>query len=172
MRIARKLDLRGEGGFTLERHVVTDADCWDLRHCNQRTDPVHLAHMTNFLDAVRSRRTQDLAASAEIGHASAAMCHFGNISMRVGFPATQNEIASALGAMPAAAAVAKSMGDRLAVHSVDLAKRPLTLGTWMDIEANGDGIARVSSGVEGALERARYFLQETPRPPYVIPETV
>jgi len=128
--------------------------------------------MTNFLDAVRSRRTQDLAASAEIGHASAAMCHFGNISMRVGVPATQNEIASALGSMPAAAAVAKSMGDHLAVHSVDLAKRPLTLGPWMDIEANGDGIARVSSGVEGALERARYFLQETPRPPYVIPETV
>jgi hypothetical protein len=24
------------------RRVVTNADCWDLRHCHQRTDPVHL----------------------------------------------------------------------------------------------------------------------------------
>jgi hypothetical protein len=131
-----------------------------------------VAHMTNFLNAVRSRRTQDLAASAEIGHASAAMCHFGNISLRVGTAALPGEIASTLGAMPAAVEIAKSMGDHLAVHGVDLAKRPLTLGPWLEIEASGDGIARVSSGGEGTLERARYFVHETQRPPYVIPETV
>jgi len=131
-----------------------------------------VAHMTNFLDAVRSRRTQDLAASAEIGHASAAMCHFGNISLRVGAPATQADVARALSAMPAAAGIARSMEEHLSVHGVDLAKRPLTLGPWMDIEAKGDGITRVSSGGEGALERARYLVHETQRPPYVIPETV
>jgi predicted dehydrogenase len=131
-----------------------------------------VAHMTNFLDAVRSRRTQDLAASAEIGHASAAMCHLGNISMRVGAPATPQEIAGALDAMPAAAGVARSLADHLGVHGVDLAKRPLSLGPWMDIERNGDGIARVASGGEGTLERARYLLRETQRPPYVIPEKV
>jgi hypothetical protein len=128
--------------------------------------------MTNFLDAVRSRRTQDLAASAEIGHASAAMCHLGNISMRVGAPATAQEIAGALEGMPAAAGVARSLADHLGVHGVDLAKRPLSLGPWMDIERNGDGIARVASGGEGTLERARYLLRETQRPPYVIPEKV
>ena len=131
-----------------------------------------VAHMTNFLDAVRSRRTQDLAASPEIGHASAAMCHFGNISLRVGAPAATATVLGALDAMPAAAAAAKSLVEHLGVHGVDLAKRPLTLGPWMDIEASGDGIARLQSGGEGALERARYLLHESQRPPYVIPEKV
>ena len=100
------------------------------------------------------------------------MCHFGNISLRVGAPATQADVASALSAIPAAAGIARSMEEHLSVHGVDLAKRPLTLGPWMDIEAKGDGITRVSSGGEGALERARYLVHETQRPPYVIPETV
>ena len=43
--------------------------------------------MTNFLDAIRSRRSADLAASAATGHASAGICHYGNISLRVGSPA-------------------------------------------------------------------------------------
>lgn len=131
-----------------------------------------VAHMTNFLDAVRSRRTQELAASPEIGHASAGMCHFGNISLRVGAPAATNAVMDALAAMPAAAAVAKSLTEHLGVHGVDLAKRPLTLGPWMDIEASGDGIAKLQGAPEGALEKARYLLHETQRPPYVIPETV
>lgn len=131
-----------------------------------------VAHMTNFLNAVRSRRTQDLAASTEIGHASASMCHFGNISLRVGAPASPAAVAAAVAAMPAAAEVAKSLTEHLAVHGVDLAKRPMTLGPWMDIEANGDGIAALQGAGEGALERARYLVHETQRPPYVVPEKV
>jgi predicted dehydrogenase len=41
-------------------------------------------HAANFLDAVRSRRWQDLAADVEQGHISAAMCHLANISYRLG----------------------------------------------------------------------------------------
>jgi len=131
-----------------------------------------VGHMSNFLDAVRSRRTEDLAASPEIGHASAAICHFGNISLRVGAPAAPTALNAALEAIPAAAEVGRSMVDHLGVHGVDLAKRPMTLGSWMDIAPDGDGIAAVKSGGEGALERARYLLRETQRPPYVIPEKV
>ena len=131
-----------------------------------------VAHMSNFLDAVRSRRTQDLAASAEIGHASAAICHFGNISLRVGAAASSTAVAGALESVPAGADVARSLQQHLGVHGVDLAKRPLTLGPWMDIEPSGDGIARIDSGGEPALARARYLLHETQRPPYAIPETV
>jgi predicted dehydrogenase len=41
-------------------------------------------HMTNFLDAVKSRDGKSLNAEVEIGVASAALCHFANISYRVG----------------------------------------------------------------------------------------
>jgi hypothetical protein len=70
--IAGKLDLRGEE-FILRaprclyldrnRRVVTNADCWDLRPCHQRTDPVHLA-----LSAFNSRENV-ITALARIGAA-------------------------------------------------------------------------------------------------------
>jgi hypothetical protein len=40
----------------------------------------------SFLQAVRSRKVEDLNASAEVGHYSAALCHLGNISYRLGQP--------------------------------------------------------------------------------------
>lgn len=129
-------------------------------------------HLNNFLAAVRSRRAQDLAAPPEIGHGSAALCHFGNISLRVGGPAGATQISQALDSMPAAAEMTRSLQAHLGVHGVDLARRPLTLGPWMDIEPSGDGIAKLASGDPSALERARYLLHETQRPPYVIPENV
>ena len=81
---------------------------------------------------------------------------------------------AALAAVPAAAEIGRSMAAHLEVHGVDLEKRPMTLGPWVEFEANGDGIAGLSTstGGESALERARYLLHETQRPPYVIPDTV
>ena len=42
------------------------------------------AHFENFIDCVRSRKTENLRASLEEGHLSTALCHLGNISYRVG----------------------------------------------------------------------------------------
>ncbi|HYO83425.1 MAG TPA: Gfo/Idh/MocA family oxidoreductase [Bryobacteraceae bacterium] len=41
-------------------------------------------HMRNFLQAVKSRRHQDLNADIEVGARAAAMCHLGNIAYRLG----------------------------------------------------------------------------------------
>jgi len=43
-------------------------------------------HFENFLNAVRSRKVSDLTADVEEGHLSAALCHLGNISYRLGSP--------------------------------------------------------------------------------------
>jgi len=42
------------------------------------------AHFENFIECVRSRQTQALAAPLQEGHLSAALCHLGNISYRLG----------------------------------------------------------------------------------------
>ncbi len=42
------------------------------------------SHMENFLQAVRSRREQDLNCRIDEGHVSAAMVHMANISYRLG----------------------------------------------------------------------------------------
>jgi len=46
-------------------------------------DPVGF-HLANFLQAMRSRKSADLTAEAEVGRKSAALCHLANIAYRVG----------------------------------------------------------------------------------------
>jgi predicted dehydrogenase len=127
-------------------------------------------HMDNFLAAVRTRRPQDLAAPPAVGHPSAAICHYGNISVRTGAPATPAAIATALGDQPAAAAVATNLQTHLGVHGVDLAARPFTLGPWLDLDPAGDTITAAST--PAALAPARQLLREPQRRSYAIPETV
>ena len=129
-----------------------------------------VAHMTNFLDAVRSRRSADLAASAATGHASAGICHYGNISLRVGSPAAPAAVATALAAFPAAAAAAQSLQTHLGVHGVDLAAQPMALGPWLEIDAGGDTIT--TAGTPAALDRARQLLREPHRSHFAIPDSV
>jgi predicted dehydrogenase len=50
----------------------------------KRTDNDTVPHMQNFLDAVKSRKYQDLHAEIEIGARAAALCHFANVAYRVG----------------------------------------------------------------------------------------
>jgi hypothetical protein len=43
-------------------------------------------HFGNFIQAVRSRRREDLKADIQEGHLSSALCHLANISYRLGRP--------------------------------------------------------------------------------------
>lgn len=131
-----------------------------------------LTHMSNFLSAIRSRNAGELAAPVTIGHVSASICHYGNISLRVGQPVDSATIAQALAPIPAAAAITDGMKKHLAVHSVDVDQQKLTLGDWLQVDAAQDTVASVSSGDPLRLERARYLVHEVQRPPYVIPEKV
>jgi predicted dehydrogenase len=85
-------------------------------------------HVKNFFDAVRSRRKQDLAAPVEVGHLSASLCHFGNISYRVGETAPPAAIDATIGESPAAGGIHRELQTHLGVHGVDLAKQPFRLG--------------------------------------------
>jgi hypothetical protein len=63
------------------------------------------------------------------------------------------------------------MKEHLFVNGVDLKQDPLTLGRWLRTDGM-DGIAAVEGADEPDLERARFLLRETHRPPYVIPDQV
>jgi predicted dehydrogenase len=127
-------------------------------------------HMENFLAAVRSRRAQDLAAPMSVGHASTAICLYANISYRVGQAADPALLRRSLGGVPMALDSLERMERNLAANGVDPARQMLTLGPWLEIERERDGLTGVEGGDESALSRARYLLRETQRPPYVIPE--
>jgi predicted dehydrogenase len=48
------------------------------------SDDEELAHFSNFVGCVRSRKPEDLKAPLADGHLSTTLCHLGNISYRVG----------------------------------------------------------------------------------------
>jgi hypothetical protein len=72
-------------------------------------------HFGNFLDAVRSRRREDLRADIEEGHLSSALCHLGNISYRLGSQMPLGEVRERLQDRPGAAADF----DRVLMHLAD-----------------------------------------------------
>jgi predicted dehydrogenase len=64
---------RGEKRELVDSGKPAEARIWD-------TQP----HVNNFLNAVRSRRREDLNCDIEEGHLSAALCHLANASYRLG----------------------------------------------------------------------------------------
>src|SRR5437867_13281266 len=51
----------------------------------------------SFINAIRSRKEEDLNANAEIAHYSAALCHLANISYRLGQRVSWDQKAKTLG---------------------------------------------------------------------------
>jgi hypothetical protein len=52
--------------------------------CREAEKWDNVPHMTNFLDAVRTRKAASLNTNIEIGQRAAALCHMANISYRTG----------------------------------------------------------------------------------------
>jgi predicted dehydrogenase len=127
-------------------------------------------HFENFFAAMRSRRTEDLKAPIETGHGSTSLCHYGNISYRTGRPAGWKEVQAAFEPITDARAALEGLGQHLATRGIDPDRQRLTLGPWIELEKERDGIAGVAGGDPALLAKARSFLHEPQRPPYVIPE--
>lgn len=129
-------------------------------------------HMMNFLNAVRQRRPADLTAPIAIGHASTSLCHFGNMSHRLGQDAGITAAREAIGAIPDAVVALNDLQRHLGVHGIDLEKTPVTVGPWIQVDGANENVAAVEGGDEAMLAHARFLLKETQRAPWMIPEKV
>lgn len=129
-------------------------------------------HFSNFLAAVRSRRTDRLAAPITHGHRAATFCHLGNISHRIGRRTDPDEIKAAVERSPNAPAIWDRLVQHLTVHGVSLRPDSMTLGGEVVPGTALEEIAEVRGPCAPRLETARDLIRGTPRPPYCIPETV
>jgi len=77
-------------------------------------------HFDNFVKAVRSGKPSDLNCDVEQGHLSAAICHLGNISYRLGEKASMADTIKVFDGTPEAAAAFGRMKDHLKDNKVDL----------------------------------------------------
>jgi predicted dehydrogenase len=91
-------------------------------------------HFGNFVKAVRSRKREDLNADILGGHLSSGLCHLGNISYRLGRPASPKEMRARLEARKVNDDVRDTF-ERTCAHlkanGIDVEKNVLTLGPWL-----------------------------------------
>ncbi len=123
------------------------------------------SHYANFVNAVRSRKYQDLNADIVEGHLSSALCHTGNISYRLGQSRSPDEVRESLKDDPAMAESFARMAEHLVQNNgVDLTKTPLKLGVHLKMNPETERFI----GHEAANE----MLTRRYREPYVVPNRV
>ena len=76
-------------------------------------------HFRNFIETLKSGKVEQLHAPAETGHLSAALCHVGNISYRLGQTTSQEEIRESAKSDKATAATLERFEEHLAANRVD-----------------------------------------------------
>jgi predicted dehydrogenase len=120
------------------------------------------AHMQNFLDAVRSRRPQDLNAPMQAGHLSALYCHLGNMSYRLGRKIPTAEGGKAMESSPLAREQFDGMVAHLKANGIDTSTRMLTLGDVIRMDPESEACIGPNAAAASALARRRY------REPFVL----
>lgn len=122
-------------------------------------------HFTNFLDAVRSRKQEDLKAEILEGHLSSSLAHIANISYRLGQKSSITETQKHLKEIKVNEDTQETL-DRtrhyLAEAGVDLEKTPITLGQHLRLD--GDKEQFLDNARADALLTREY------RSPFVVPK--
>jgi hypothetical protein len=112
-------------------------------------------HLANFVSAVRSRKTAALHAPVNEGHVSSVFCHLGNVSYRLGRPASLASCRDAVRGHAHGEAVVDRLTQHLKANDVVLDRSQFTLGPWLEVAASGESIASVSSGGAETLAHAK-----------------
>ena len=120
-------------------------------------------HMRNFLDAVKSRRREDLAADILEGHVSSALCYLGSVAYRAGRAVPFGDAPSLLGNDPETMDVLERTKEHLRANGVDLAKEKIVVSPRLTLDPaaerfTGDGAAAANA-----------FLTREYRAPYELP---
>jgi predicted dehydrogenase len=121
-------------------------------------------HYANFVNAVRSRKHEDLNADILDGHLSSALCHLGNISYRLGAPTSVTELATRSGGDPEALETLDRFQQHLRDNSVDPATTKITAGPKLTLTPKEEFTGPRSTEANKMLTREY-------RAPYVVPKT-
>ncbi len=121
------------------------------------------SHQQNFIDAVRSRKVENVATNIEAGHLSAGLAHLGNISHKLGKPADGATIAKAVAGVSPMEGIVGEFNEHLLVNGVDVQKNPRVLGPWLTF----DPAAQRFTGDQEVAANA--LMTTTYRPGFEIP---
>jgi hypothetical protein len=150
--------------------MPTYSDCIIFDAKGNKVKEFHGAgnHFANFIDAVRSRKVEDLRADILEGHLSSALCHLGNISYRLADKQVPVAELSSLANQENAATFSHDLIDRLQQHiadnKLDANATKLNVGPTMKFDPNSEKFIGNAAG--DAMLTREY------RAPFVVPQSV
>lgn len=119
----------------------------------------------NFIEAVRSRKQEDLNADILEGHYSSALCHLGNISYRLGEKVPFNPQTKAFGDNDEAYETLARLEEHLAGRNgLNLSQTDYTLGRKLVVDAKNESFV--------GDDEANRLLTRQYRAPFVVPDKV
>ncbi len=118
-------------------------------------------HFRNWLQAIRTRDPACLTAGVHEGHVSAALCHMGMISHRLGQPSPASHIGEQVQRHPLLAERFGAFCDHLSRNGIDLERTHTMLGPWLDMDPTQERF--MDHPVANELVGRRY------REPFVVP---
>ncbi len=124
------------------------------------------SHLGNFIAAVHSRKADDLVAEARQGHLSAACCHLGNISHRLGKQSSPAAIREAVHNTRELSDAFERCREYLRQNGVDLEATPAVLGPWVTLDPEQERF------IGAFASQANQLSQRTYRKPFVVPKIV
>ena len=122
------------------------------------------SHLSNFVAAVRSRKSGDLAAEALQGHHSTACCHMANVSYRLGKQARPEVIRETIQANREFSDAFERCLEYLRENEVNLDTTPAVLGPWVTFDSKQERF------VNGLADQANALSQREYRQPFVVPK--
>ncbi len=131
---------------------------------NGSAKKLETSHLSNFLAAVRNRKSSSLAAEALEGHRSAACVHLANVSHRLGKKAPPEQIRATVQANRELSDAFDRCLDYLRENGVDLGATPATLGPWVTFDVKQERFVGDFAEQANALSHREY------RKPYVVPK--
>lgn len=110
-------------------------------------------HMQNFIDVIRSRKTQDLAAPVHLSHKSAAIPHLANVSLRSGEQVTLDKLSALLPQTADFEDVFQRQCKQLGDWKIDFSKTTCFLGNKLVVDPKTGSLAGPEAA---AFERPQY----------------
>lgn len=125
---------------------------------------LEVAHLSNFMAAVRSRKVGELVAEALQGHLSTSCCHMANVSHRLGQESSPEAITETIRGNVELTDAFERCRKYLRENGVDLTGSPARIGPWVTFDPNRGRFVEQFSGAANKLSRRAY------RKPFVVPK--
>jgi hypothetical protein len=122
------------------------------------------SHLSNFVAAVRSRKSGELAAEALEGHRSTACCHMANVSYRLGKQARPESIQETIRPSRELSDAFERCREYLRENEVNLDTTGAILGPWVTYDSKKERFVNDHAEQANALSQREY------RKPFIVPK--